>query len=82
MKRVSLYFNEENPLEQRMWEYICKDGKKSYTIKKAIQEAMEGNRIFIPTTTPPVDDNIVLLTNTVVSDEDEVLDLGDDDPFV
>ncbi len=77
-ERVSLYFNTDIPLERAMWDYINKDGKKSYTIKKIIELAMShndnNNLVYQPIAIDEDDKN-----NIIQSDENEELDLSDED---
>ena len=78
-ERVSLYFNTEIPLEKAMWDYINKDGKKSYTIKKIIEQAMnnDSNSLVFQAITIDEDEK----NNIIQSDENEEIDLSDvDDP--
>lgn len=77
-ERVSLYFNTDIPIEKAMWDFICKDGKKSYTIKKIIEQAMtQGNNYnYIEQAMTQEDTGS---KNIIQSDEDEVIDdLGED----
>ena len=76
-ERVSLYFNTDIPIEKAMWDFICKDGKKSYTIKKIIEQAMTqgGNHTYIEQVVTQEDNT----KNIIQSDEDEIIDdLGED----
>lgn len=77
-ERVSLYFNTDIPLEKAMWDFINKDGKKSYTIKKIIEQAMNANNmVYVEQVTSKeeyTNDNII------PSDEYEPLHLDEDDP--
>lgn len=74
-ERASLYFNTDIPLEKAMWDYINKDGKKSYTIKKIIEQAMNASNAGYVEQAITKDecDN-----NTIQSDEDEAIELDDD----
>lgn len=38
-ERLSLYFDTDIPVEKKIWDYICKDGRnrKSYNVKKALE---------------------------------------------
>ena len=42
VKRVGLYFNLENPIENKMWAYLESRRKKSDEIKRLIENAMNG----------------------------------------
>ena len=42
IKRVGLYFNIENPIEAKMWQYLCEKRKKSVTIKRLLEDEIEG----------------------------------------
>lgn len=42
VKRVGLYFNLENPIENKMWAYLQSKRKKSDEIKRLIENAMNG----------------------------------------
>lgn len=45
VKRVGLYFNLENPIENKMWAYLESKRKKSDEIKRLIENAMNGIEI-------------------------------------
>lgn len=45
VKRVGLYFNLENPIENKMWAYLESKRKKSDEIKRLIENAMNGVEI-------------------------------------
>lgn len=45
VKRVGLYFNLENPIENKMWAYLESRRKKSDEIKRLIENAMNGIEI-------------------------------------
>lgn len=45
IKRVGLYFNLENPIENKMWAYLESKRKKSDEIKRLIENAMNGIEI-------------------------------------
>lgn len=75
-ERVSLYFNTDIPLEKAMWDFINKDGKKSYTIKKIIEQVMSSNNIvYVEQTTPKEE---YANDNVIPYDEDEQINLDDD----
>ena len=80
-ERVSLYFNTEIPLEKAMWDYINKDGKKSYTIKKIIEQAMNNDSNSLVFQAITIDEDEDEKNNIIQSDENEEIDLSDvDDP--
>ena len=76
-ERVSLYFNTDIPLEKAMWDYINKDGKKSYTIKKIIEQAMNSNNIVYMEQAISKDESNNN-DNIIQSDENETIHLDDD----
>lgn len=75
-ERVSLYFNTDIPLEKAMWDFINKDGKKSYTIKKIIEQAMNANNIVYME--QAISKEEYNNDNIIQSDENEPLHLDDD----
>jgi len=42
IKRVSLYFNIDNPIEKKMWEYLESGRSKSNTIKNLLEDKING----------------------------------------
>ena len=76
-ERVNIYLNTEIALEKAMWEYINKDGKKSYTIKKAIEMAMrmDGKDAYI---NHPV--QVFAQDNTGHTEKDDTKQIEQDEP--
>lgn len=48
IKRVSLYFNLDNPIENKMWEYLESGRSKSNTIKNLLEDKI--NKVELPKT--------------------------------
>lgn len=48
IKRVSLYFNLDNPIEKKMWEYLESGRSKSNTIKNLLEDKI--NKVELPKT--------------------------------
>lgn len=42
IKRVSLYFNLDNPIENKMWRYLESGRSKSNTIKNLLEDKING----------------------------------------
>lgn len=45
IKRVSLYFNVNNPVEKELWEYLEAYGKKNECIRNALYQYIHQNDI-------------------------------------
>lgn len=54
VKRVGLYFNLDNPIENAMWNYLENSRKKSDTIKNAIMSVMSDTTVQTPQFIKPV----------------------------
>ncbi len=57
IKRVSLYFNLDNPIENKMWEYLESGRSKSNTIKNLLEAKI--NNLEIPKVNYEVIDKIL-----------------------
>lgn len=68
IKRMSLYFNLDNPIEKSMWEYLENTRKKSDTIKNSLLSTMNNAPVMIIPTAKKE-------TNDLGNEE---LDLGDE----
>lgn len=72
IKRVGLYFNLENELDNKMYAYLTRDGRKAKDeIKKLVEMAMEG-----------IDIKPLVITQVEESSEDEELNIDDIDPNI
>ncbi len=72
IKRVGLYFNLENELDNKMYAYLTRDGRKAKDeIKKLVEMAMEG-----------IDIKPLAITQVEESSEDEELNIDDIDPNI
>lgn len=72
VKRIGLYFNLENELDNKMYAYLTRDGRKAKDeIKKLVEMAMEG-----------IDIKPLVITQLEESNEDEELDFDDIDPNI
>ena len=66
IKRVGLYFNLENELDNKMYAYLTRDGRKAKDeIKKLVEMAMEG-----------IDIKPLAITQVEESSEDEDPNIG------
>ena len=45
IKRVSLYFNMDNPIEKKMWEYLQNSRSKSNAIKNLLENELNDSKI-------------------------------------
>lgn len=48
VKRVGLYFNLDNPVEYKMWQYLESKRSKSSAIKDLLEKVTSGNDIEMP----------------------------------
>ena len=72
IKRVGLNFNLENELDNKMYAYLTRDGRKAKDeIKKLVEMAMEG-----------IDIKPLVITQVEESSEDEELNIDDIDPNI
>lgn len=72
IKRVGLYFNLENELDNKMYAYLTRDGRKAKDeIKKLVEMAMEG-----------IDIKPLVITQVEEFSEDEELNIDDIDPNI
>lgn len=71
VKRVGLYFNLENPIENKMWAYLESKRKKSDEIKRLIENAMNGIEIESIPVVKKKDD-----TNDLSKEEIDPCDIG------
>lgn len=70
IKRVSLYFNLDNPVEKKMWEYLESSRSKSNTIKNLLEEKI--NNLGIPKINYEVVDKISYAEETKQKIEPEL----------
>lgn len=72
IKRVGVYFNLENELDNKMYAYLTRDGRKAKDeIKKLVEMAMEG-----------IDIKPLVITQVEEFSEDEELNIDDIDPNI